>query len=176
MVRDFHINFDSVSVEEVLRNLESTFESASLADFLRNEATSHLRARARSRFSSEGDDATGKWLPLKESTNAIRRKLGFPPAHPINVRTGELKAYVLVAPPAIIQTAGAATLTWPGNVGGGRIEEKFLTAQIGSDVNHQYPGSYTPPRPVVGVSVNDMIQLQAETLEFIFFKAGRRGP
>jgi hypothetical protein len=55
-------------------------------------------------FASEGASTGAPWPPLAPSTQAERRRLGFPPAHPILQRTGTLKRALTVGEGAFIAT------------------------------------------------------------------------
>lgn len=55
-------------------------------------------------FASEGSSTGAPWAQLAPSTQAERRRLGFPPAHPILERTGTLKRALTVGQGAFVAT------------------------------------------------------------------------
>jgi phage gpG-like protein len=55
-------------------------------------------------FATEGGSTGAPWKPLARSTQAERRRLGFPPAHPILRRTGALARSLTTPDGAIVST------------------------------------------------------------------------
>lgn len=53
-------------------------------------------------FDTEGASTGAPWQPLAARTQAERRRLGFPPAHPILERTGTLKRALTIGEGAYI--------------------------------------------------------------------------
>lgn len=109
-----------------------------------------IRQRAQQRFLDEGDDASGKWAPLLESTNEFRRSGGFGEAHPINRRTGELESYITGSDAMIAPTPAGVMMRYPGTEPSGALLEKVQTAQRG----RSKPS--TVPRPVLSLGIADM--------------------
>lgn len=137
-------------VEMMLERASLAVAPASLAVFLRGSATSYVQKRTRDRFASEGDDVTGKWAALEQSTQDIRTAAGYSPSHPINHRTGALEAYVAGSFGNVTTGASEASMIYPGTLPTGETMRKLRTAQEGR-VN---PG--TPARPVLGVNERDL--------------------
>lgn len=76
-----------------------------LADFLRRlddlgdpssaavaSVQTAIRAGFAAMFDSEGAAGAAPWAELAEATKRERQRLGFPPAHPILLRTGDYRA------------------------------------------------------------------------------------
>jgi len=143
-----------------LGQLELILSEASMAGFLKNFVVGYLQGRAQERFDMEGDDTVGKWVPLKESTLRIRAEKGFP-SGPINVRTGELRDFVVNNPGSIGVDVGA-TLTWPtGLPEGNTLVYKYRVSQTGT------MSGRVPPRPTVGMSFRDMAAINVMLGGFI---------
>lgn len=127
--------------------------SASLAMFLETVMEEWFEMRAARRFATEGDSASGKWEELLfPETHDIREAKGFPRAHPINRRTGELQDWVLTAGGTVspFGSGDGAILTWPDLPTSDELRTKYDTAQRGK------PNPYTPPRPVVAMDMVDL--------------------
>lgn len=137
-------------VEQMLLALDTALNPEAIALFLGAEVGPWLEQRARARFANEGDDAVGKWAPLKQSTVDIRQSQGYG-AGPINYRTGELEEFITGSGNSVIPTPWGAELTFPGASPIGEMEEKVSTAQQGKG----YPS--TVPRPVLGLSETDLV-------------------
>lgn len=132
-----------------LAQLDLILSPASIAGFLKNFVVGYLQRAAAERFDMEGDEASGKWVPLKQSTIRIRAEQGFG-AGPINVRTGELREFVTNNQGSIGIDVGA-TLEWPtGLPEGADLMYKYRVAQTGT------MSGRVPARPVVGMSFRDM--------------------
>lgn len=141
---------DDTGVQAMLNRLDTALSPAGIAAFLGATVTPWLRTRARDRFMEEGDDVTGKWIPLATATQEIRSTQGYGSAHPINRRTGRLEEYIAGSPDAISIHALGATLTFPGKKPAGELRDKVTTAQMGREKPR------TPPRPVLGVNEQDL--------------------
>jgi len=147
---DLDISIDDREVLLFLQAIRGVLSGFSLHYFLRDEGMKYLRRRAQERFDSEGDDASGAWLPLSAATVEIRESEGFPGEGPINRRTGELERYIVHGGwPAYRQTPQSASVTWPGREPSGELGRKFRTAQVG----RAFPR--TPARPVLAVNERD---------------------
>lgn len=118
-----------------------------------------LQERAEARFAAEGDDASGKWAALTDTTNKIRQSLGFPPEHPINVRTGELKRHVVGGKGDVGIDGFGVTYAWPGGPVTPGIERKMIGAQLG--------GTRQPSRPVAAVNITDAAAVLILLSDFI---------
>lgn len=144
-----HYEIDN-TLDEVIAKLEIATSGIAIGGVLQAVLLPYLQQRAASRFSSEGDDVTGPWEPLKPATEQFRDAQGFGRAHPINHRTGELENYIVGTAGAVIPTANSATLTYPGNPPSGRgLKDKVKRAQQGDQ--------RTVARPVLGVNEADLI-------------------
>lgn len=131
-----------------MARLATVLTPPSLALFLSETVDRYLISRISERFNSEGDDAVGKWAPLAPATQKIRASRGYGAAHPINVRTGELRRFVEGASNRLIsEDPTGAMLSRPSRASG-RVREKLAGAQQG-----EFPA---PPRPVLGLSMTDM--------------------
>lgn len=146
------IETDRSRVDAVVQKLESKIEPAGLAMFLQTVVDPFLRNRIDNRFGGEGDDVSGNWHPLAQSTQMIRASYGFPPSHPINKRTGKLHSQLVNSSSDVKPNGFGATLTHPAP---GTLDtittKKLTTAQMGSS---RPP---TRPRPVLGVNENDLL-------------------
>nr|DAK84359.1 MAG TPA: virion morphogenesis protein [Caudoviricetes sp.] len=135
-----------------IKAFQDKVDGASLAGFLQGFAAPLLQDRAHTRFEEEGDDASGKWKPLAESTIARRESKGYVPIK-INDRTGLMRQWVESAPGRISAVKYAAVLDWPGTPDNRTIGKKLKVAQQGlSD-------PYTPARPVVAVDSDDLLTI-----------------
>ena len=151
----------------MLNHLDSALSPVGLSAFLFGSVTPWLRQRAADRFASEGDDVSGKWEPLKESTIEFREHMGLG-AHPINRRTGELEEYITQGNGRIIATPLGASLAYPGtDTVSQHLTNKVKTAQSGK----KYPR--TPARPVLGVDEKDLAYV---VTQLAFFVQRYRGP
>jgi hypothetical protein len=144
---------DVTQVARMLLGLETATNPVAIAGFLGSTVDPYLRGRGRRRFSEEGDDVTGKWVPLSPATQAIRADLGYGADHPINVRTGELERYINDSPNQLSAHPWGASLTLPGNPPTGDLADKVMTAQQGSTSSTS--GRPIPPRPVLGMNQKD---------------------
>lgn len=135
--------------------------STGLEIWMKSHLVYWLLYRTKSRFSSEGDDASGPWQPLGPATEAIRGAAGYGPAHPINVRTGDLRDYLLGDRGDVMGVGGGYQLTYPGNTGTAVDQEKLRTAQRGK------PSPNTPERPVLALGIEDYNKIHEDLADFI---------
>lgn len=148
---DFDIVGDKYGVQRMLKHLDSAFSVEGLAAFLKVSVEPWLRERAKGRFDSEGDDASGKWAPLQQTTIDFRERDGFNGPGPINRRTGELEAYITGADMGIVSVPGLATLTYPKEPPKGKaLSQKVSTAQKGRSQPN------TVARPILALSERDL--------------------
>jgi hypothetical protein len=165
---DVEILGDTRQVDNILRSLYGAFEDQTLAwDFLQDYVDPVLRKRTEERFQGEGDDVSGPWLPLAPAT-VLRRGS----AHPINVRTGQMKRYLLDEPPDIVTHSLGATMWSPGRTGSRELQSKVGTAQQGGTTPEGRP---VPPRPVLGVNENDAELILIEAAKYIGKHVARGG-
>lgn len=157
------VRIDTKSTIKRLQQLQNKLDNAEMERFLEESVRPYLRDRAVLRFSQEGDDAVGQWKELLKTTRGIRKtqakKYGWPiqPAHPINVRSGELKRFILDT--HSIQTYSNGPRLFVPRLGGNQeLQKKFKTAQQGK------PGKVwkvaTVPRPVVAVGQRDKADIE----------------
>lgn len=150
MVGSFYTVTVEGDVEEKLLQMRAMLMPSRLAQFLSEEGHAVMRRRIDNRFDTEGDDASGIWAALKYPTQQTRRALGLGDQHPINVRTGELKRWILTDEPDVIMVGSGAQYTFPGGTPvDPKTAEKFSTAQQGST------NPATVPRPVLAMSQVD---------------------
>lgn len=149
---------DSTDARAALNALEWAISPLSAGMWLSGQMSPFLVRRAQQRFANEGDDAVGRWLPLRESTEELRANSGFPRDHPINRRTGELEEYITSGGNDVALTAMGARLTMPGSAASGELHDKVATAQEGRGFGGSRAPSepHTVPRPVLGLSGTDL--------------------
>lgn len=147
------VKVDSVEARRALERGEEAVSSTFFIAFLRTKVVNYLKMRVESRFRAEGDDASGKWLPLQASTVKIRQSEGFPGAHPINVRTGDMQRVTHDSNGEIFDEGYSSTLVWPGEIDSGAIADKYRVAQAGG---RQEGRRDTPPRPIVALGERDV--------------------
>lgn len=145
---------DDSGVQRALEVLDSALNPIGIASFLGAVVDPYLRGRAKERFTVEGDDVTGAWVPLSTATQTIRASEGYGAAHPINRRTGELERYITQSDNQIqIMPTIGAELTLPGSAPIGKLEDKVKVAQQGDP---SFGRSGTPARPVLGMNEQDL--------------------
>lgn len=148
-------------VEAMLMRLETALAPPGLATWLEYGVEPIIQLRAKERFDTEGDDVTGQWLPLKPYTQMVRAQSGFPPDHPINVRTGELERYITQSDGDVQMYPGGASMNYPGTNPTGTLADKVSTAQVGS------ADGRTPARPVLGLNIHDLEAVLFSLASFI---------
>lgn len=151
------------NVSRKLGRLQRVLSPASIGAFLTTSAEQYLHNRAAQRFAHEGDDAVGQWQQLAFATQNIRSSQGFGAAHPINVRTGRLRDFIVNAPGSLQIDPTGAMLTLPGSQPSGELGEKFQTAQQGKPPR-------TPARPVLAMSATDLAGVMS--LLEVFIRSG----
>jgi len=151
---DFEIVGNEQGVQAMLNKIDSALSVTGLAEFLYGAVGPWVKERAANRFVNEGDDVTGKWLPLAPATVEIRERSGFEGSHPINKRTGELEEYITQGQIGVTSSPGIASLKYPENPPRTKsVREKMKTAQQGRSNPH------TMPRPVLGLNEKDLTQV-----------------
>lgn len=158
---------DATGVNWDLERIQVGIGPTSLAAFLGSQGKEILQHRAEVRFADEGDSASGDWQQLAFPTRRIRAAKGFPPEHPINVRTGELRAFVTGNDGSVSTTGTAARLLWPGEVSG-ELSLKYATAQRG---RNRPP---TPARPVAAIDALDLELFMVAAGSFLDTATGLR--
>lgn len=143
---------DTAGVQAMLVRLDDAISPVGLGLWMTAFVDPYLRARSAERFSQEGDDVSGKWLPLSAGTQAIRAQQGYPPSHPINRRSGRLEDYIVGTRSSVISHTAGSKLVYPGTAPQGETADKVRVAQQGFSAG----GMYTPPRPVLGMNERDL--------------------
>jgi len=165
-----NIEVEKEDVVAVLDRMRSIFQPVTLQEFLRVGPTKTLQARAQARFDAEGDQASGKWAPLRFSTVAIRDRAGFPGANPINKRTGELESFMTSSTGVTMSDGDGAILVWPSSPGG-ELFEKLNTAQRGKPKQANFGA--TVPRPVVAVDETDAALILEDLMQWFTTEMAR---
>jgi hypothetical protein len=142
------ISVDQSEVLALQKKLDDALGDTSMEEFLKTDVESYLKGRMAGRFAAGGDDVVGIWAELKPSTQKIRQALGYGPASPINIRTGDLESY-LTGAPGIVSGSGDMEWEFPGPALPTDVKDKLTTAQQGSSKPH------TQPRPILGMNEND---------------------
>lgn len=146
----FSYSNDFGDVFEKLHRMQHALTGEEVAEWLSHEVFPFFREKALNRFETGGDEATGKWPSLRESTQHRRQYYGYGASGPMNQRTGGLHEYIEGATPQVLIQAEGAVMQYPGTLPGDQAtSEKFTTAQRGNTKTR------TPPRPVVAVSPED---------------------
>ena len=147
-------DIDDVELQQAIDSIRLRLSSERLPTFLATDVAEYLRLRVNRRFAGEGDDVSGLWIELRDSTARIRESKGFPGRHPINRRTGKLLNYVKTYS---VNKGATPTLTMPGPGGTKELRDKLKVAQVGGfsrslTSRNVGPNRPTPPRPVVGLN------------------------
>jgi len=127
-----------------------------MSGFMQSAVVPYVQQRVSNRFAGQGDDVVGAWQPLAAATHQIRQSQGYPGSGPINVRTGQMRAYLTGSYGKTTSAGGMTDLEYP-NPGGavGVLMRKLMVAQVGT------PSPPTPARPVLGFNMNDTVALTA---------------
>lgn len=159
---DFDIVGNERGVQAMLNRIDSSLSPVGLAAFLHGSVGPWVKQRATDRFKLEGDDVTGQWAPLQQTTVEIREKSGFPGPNPINKRTGELEAYITEGQVGVVASPGLGVLTYPDNPPRTKaIREKVKTAQRGR------PQPSTVARPILGLNERDLSEVMVMLALFV---------
>lgn len=123
-------------------------------------------AQVADRFADEGDSSTGAWASLAPSTQRVREWLAGAHGYniwadtPINVRTGQMKAWA-TSSGAGAPAAGGWLYLYPGQAPTGPLEKKVNTAQNGTDKPR------TPARPILAVTPIEAEMVSHVVAEFL---------
>lgn len=145
------IETDFAHADAVIDSLLVRASPVGLAAFLNTVVAPWVRNRIEQRFDNEGDDVSGSWDPLAAATQSIRASYGFPPDHPINVRTGSLRSFLVGTNSDVKPNGFGADLQHPPPSSDAIMNKKIKTAQSGD------PNPRTPARPVMGLNENDLL-------------------
>ena len=143
-----------------IQALSERIGPAGMGVFFATHAVPLLQERAKARFANEGDDASGHWKPLAESTIKRREAKGQVPLK-VNDRTGKMKEWVTNSPGRIFTTKGVTKLEWPGTAQNRTTSKKLKVAQMG------LMSPFTHPRPVVAVDQADLLTILVTLEEWI---------
>lgn len=160
--------FHDEEVELLLSRLDAALSPIALVGFMEAAVGPFMLGRIANRFEQEGDDASGVWQPLQESTNQIREQMGYPPAHPINVRSGELKEFTTSSARSAAEPFGAS-VTIPDAQPTGELYDKLVTAQQGASQTGYRP---TPARPVLAMDATDLAVVLMQLSQYVEKAAG----
>jgi len=155
------IDADASEVTKVIQHLQDKLSPTGLSVFLNTMVDPYIRNRIDQRFGSEGDDVSGAWHPLEQATQQIRAAYGYPPDHPINVRTGKMRSFLVHTQSDVQPNGMGATLTHPPLTGDPITLKKIKTAQTGSS------SPATPARPVIGLNQNDDLFITSELVVYL---------
>jgi hypothetical protein len=148
---EFEIVGNDRGVQAMLNTIDSALSPVGLAAFLYGQVGVWVKQRAADRFAQEGDDVTGKWAPLQQTTQDIRESYGYGGDHPINKRTGELEEYITQGQVWVTTGAGVGMLQYPKGVPSTKqLRAKLSTAQQGRT------SPQTVARPVLGLNEQDL--------------------
>lgn len=156
-------------LQKALTRMIAATSPVGQATFMSSVVHPFLAGRAEARFKKQGDAAAGgRWAPLADSTNEFRASLGFPTAPPgqINVRTGQMRDYLVSTLPYVTADPFGTVLSFPGPVPGA-LMDRFAQA-AGSRKG--------PPRPVAAVDAKDLAFVLASMSAFVQGKKTRNGP
>lgn len=143
------ITVDISKLKETTTRIEERLGDTELGAWMESELIAYLHQRASNRFASEGDDATGPWDALSSITESIRASQGYAPAHPINVRSGDLRSFMIGDDGNLSAAGGGMQLQYPSDPPTTELRDKLATAQTG----RQTPR--TVMRPVVALGLTD---------------------
>lgn len=166
------IEVDDTQVQQVLYRLELATSVVGQREWATTQIDPWMQARAASRFSAEGDDASGKWLPLTAFTREWRQMQGYPPAHPINERSGAFRDMMTgVTGDFMPANSVSGDYYWPGVALAydSHFTAKLKVAQQGArqGENKMLPNSVTPARPVVAINSVDVLGLLLSFHDYI---------
>lgn len=162
---DIELSGDASYITQMLVHLDTKLSPNGLSGFLGVTVFPYLLGRAKQRFQNEGDDVVGKWAPLAPATELIRTAQGFPPAHPINKRTGELEAYITQGSMSgsVTQSPTGSVLTHPSATPTQSVASKVRVAQQGDPKFARG----VPARPVLGMNETDLSFVMIELAFYV---------
>lgn len=145
--------------DRVFVGLGATLDA--IPDVLRNEAA----AAARVEFARNFVEERGRsgWAPLAPRTVAERVRLGYGGRHPIQVRTGALRAHVLGTKPEVTTGGGGVTL----RIAPGKGMRKYAWLAKGTRT--------IPPRPMVVLKPDASARVTSAISRALRQRAARNG-
>lgn len=144
-----------VNIDEAMRGVQLVQYLAGPShaiEMLQGPILEYLQHEAAQRFSKQGD-SSGPWKELTPATQMFRLMQGFNPTWPINVRYGDMRAWLEHDRGALRSMGIDVEMTWPGSSG---EENKFQAAQEGGTSDS---GNKFPARRVVEFQANDAAQV-----------------
>jgi len=148
---DYTLEWDASHASAMLDRVMEALSDGQVHVFFQDTVEGWLRDRARRRFRSEGDDASGAWAPLSDETIRRRLQKGYR-ANPINYREGELWEYVANGQGQSENEGDEIVMYFPGADAMGELGYKFRMAQKGGK---RKGGKGAPARPVAAVNDTD---------------------
>ena len=161
---DVDVTGDQRTVELMMQGMDRAFDPVNITyNLLSDRVYPILEERAKARFANEGgEEVGGAWAALRPYTVEKRGS-----AHPINVRTGQMRDHILQREPDAMPNSLGGSLWFPKRGGSAKALAKVKTAQMGDEK------SRTVARPVLGVSAKDMeLILVATALHIAQFQPG----
>lgn len=155
------MTLDPTQVDALFLELNRNLSDAGLVDFMETIVAPWVQDRVEDRFAKEGDDVSGKWRALAPATQNIRASQGFPPSHPINVRTGDFRDWLVNDPGIMTPSMAGVEFTYPNDPTSFEMRHKLETAQLGQT------SPPTPPRPVLGLNRHDLAFVQSSLVQWI---------
>lgn len=155
------VYFDASAMEYYLQGYRQALSAPAISQVLYHRVDPLLQGWAAEAFATETDPTGQKWKPLKQVTNDnFRVPMGFPPAHPINERTGELrKAYTqkgeIVVIPGVETDVVLQNPTAQIKNSDPELQSKMRVAASGRGRGTSPTGRTrkpVPPRPIVGLT------------------------
>lgn len=171
---NFYVVVDDSQAQALFNRLRQRIGLAGLRVFLRGTTRGYLVSRIVQRFASEGDEASGKWAELRESTALIRSYQGYGAWGPINQRTGALYRHVTSSYMLKAAGQGGMTLSIPGTNRNRELMSKLKVAQTGGFATTKPKGKRSTgpnrpavPRPVLALSDTDQRVITTSLMAWI---------
>lgn len=159
---------DTRALDELIDRLANRWlGSANLRRFIADDFEDIMQEGAARRFDTESSEDNGAWEQLRVATQIFRARAGFPPAHPINERTGEMKHYLTSQTGTVTLRSGVDSMSgdWPSKPSG-ELLEKLSTAASGKRGQNGFAD--TPAREVVWATegqLDDLAERFADDME-----------
>ncbi|USH45015.1 hypothetical protein SEA_CAMERICO_18 [Gordonia phage Camerico] len=155
---------DSSRVDAIIMRLGTRLGTAYLSGSLL-AVHQYVLNKHEAMFAGEKDPYGSKWAPLAPSTVAFRQYMGYGGAHPINVRTGELRESIVGQPPDILgHSDGMVEMAFPSR----RMPHTKLYLKY----KQASGGGRGPARRVIGLDDGDIAWILASLNKSIFGNLG----
>lgn len=138
-------------IEHRLHQTEELVSPLGVQAFIEHRGLPLMKAQIGQTFATETSPSGAAWAALTPATQHFRRSSGYPAAHPINVRSGAMKRFLLTSH-RVEGVVGGVEASIPGVEPTGLLGKKLMTAQVGSKGGKKGGGRTTPARPVLGWS------------------------